>query len=311
MINVYFIVNEKAGNGKGKKQWDIIEKQITFPYKLFKTVGPDSAISFIKSIPEHNESQLVIAIGGDGTIHEVINGAAYRSDIIIGFMKAGSGNDFARGIQCFHSIQEVESFIKANGRVQTIDIGKIKAPSLNRYFVNNCGLGFDAYVTHLVNTSQVKKFFNRLHLGRLSYIYIMLRALITYEPFELEVVQKNERRHYKNVWFVTGSNQPYFGGGMKISPLSNIADSKLEITVVSNLPRWKFVLLFLTVYKGNHLQYKEVEQFIIEKVILRPNVFVHCHTDGESYLLETMEYEIEVQSNALYIAKSISQNEHF
>ena len=303
MINVHFIVNEKAGNGKGSLRWNTIEKQITFPYKLFKTTGPESATSYVKSIPEHNECHLVIAIGGDGTIHEVINGAAYRSDLIIGFIRAGSGNDFARGIQCFHSIQEVERFIKTGTEAQSIDLGKINGTSLDRYFVNNCGLGFDAYVSHLVNTSQVKKVFNRLYLGRLSYIYIMLRALFTYEPFELEIVQKNERRYYKNVWFVTGSNQPYFGGGMKISPLSNIADSKLEVTVVSNLPRWKFVLLFLTVYKGNHLQYKEVEQFTFEEAILRPNVSVHCHTDGESYVLDTLEYKIKVQSNALCIAK--------
>lgn len=302
MMKVHFIVNEQAGGNNGRRIWHKLQKEILFSYDVFITTGPLAACRYVESLERLAQTQLIVVIGGDGTVHEVINGAKGRDDLIVSFMKAGSGNDFARGIQCFHSYDEIVQFIQENSLNKWIDVASIESNHLNKSFINNCGLGFDAYICMLANNSKAKKFLNKLYLGKLSYVYIMLKALFTYKPFQLELnIDGHGRQRFDNVWFITVSNQPYFGGGMIISPNSQIADGKIEVTVVHSLPRWKFLLLFLTVYKGTHLKFKEVIHMQVEKVSCVLEEPVHCHTDGEAVLNEDTFYTITVNHKGIII----------
>lgn len=306
IMKVHFIVNERAGGYKGKKVWQAIQPQINFPYAFFKTTAPFSAANYVMSLETLEEPQLIVAIGGDGTIHEVVNGTIGRDDLIVSCMRGGSGNDFARGIHCFESFKEIASFVREQQQgTIAIDVGTIESLNLQRNFINNCGLGFDAYVCELVNNSKMKKFLNKMNLGKLSYVYIMLRALFTYKPFTISVKVDgaSEGQVYENVWFLTISNQPYFGGGMKISPNSAITDEQLEMTLVHSLPTWKFLLLFLTVYNGKHLKYREVFHRPIGKLQCELKDPVYYHTDGEAQLLDDVTYEVFVNESKLMIPK--------
>lgn len=303
MMKVHFIVNEQAGGKKGKRIWRQVQRKIAFPYELLLTTGPLAASRYVQAIERQMEAQLIVVIGGDGTIHEVVNGAQGRDDLIVSFMKAGSGNDFARGIQNFNSYEEIVSFMQKSERLKKwIDVATVQSNYVNKSFVNNCGLGFDAYVCSLVNQSKVKKFFNQLRLGKLSYVYVMIKALFTYKPFQLELeIDGQSKKHFDNVWFVAVSNQPYFGGGMKISPDSKIDDGQLEITVVHALPSWRFLLLFFTVYNGSHLNYKEVVYMSAKEIRCTISEPVHCHTDGEVVFTSDQEYAIFVSRGELIV----------
>lgn len=303
MMKVHFIVNERAGGNKGKLVWRQLKEKIDFPFEVYMTTGQLAASQYVQSLDRLVDTQLIVAIGGDGTINEVVNGAKGRDDLIISFMKAGSGNDFARGIQCFHSYEEMVDFIQYKHSLKKwIDVATIQSNHVNKSFVNNCGLGFDAYVCSLVNGSKVKKFLNNLRLGKLSYVYIMIKALFTYKPFQLEIeLDEHKKQRFNNVWFITVSNQPYFGGGMKISPHSNIEDGKVEVTIVNNLPSWKFLMLFLTVYNGSHLKYKEVLYTQAQKIHCTVSEPVHCHTDGETIETQDLAFTITVNRGQLII----------
>lgn len=302
-MKVHFIVNEKAGGNKGKWAWRKIQGKIDFPYEVFMTTAPLAASQYVQSLERQMEAQLIVAIGGDGTIHEVVNGAKGRDDLIVGFMKAGSGNDYARGVQNFNSYEEIVAFMRKSEHLKKwIDVATIESKSLNKLFVNNCGLGFDAYVAELANQSKVKKFLNKLHIGKLCYVYLMLKALLSYKPFQLEIEMDDYRKQqFDNVWFLAVSNQPYFGGGMKISPDSKIEDGQIEVTIVHNLPGWKFLILFLTVYKGAHLKYKEVVHTKVKKVRCVVSEPVHCHTDGETVFTQDVEFTMTVNRGKLII----------
>lgn len=302
-MKVHFIVNEQAGGHKGRAVWSKLQKEIGFPYQLFVTTGPLAATQYVDSIERLTDTQLIVVIGGDGTMHEVVNGAKGRDDLIVSFMKGGSGNDFARGIQCFQTYEEIVAFMQQEHSLKKwVDVATIESIHMQKSFVNNCGLGFDAYVSSLVNGSVLKKFLNKFHLGKLSYVYIMIKALFTYKPFQLEIeVDGHGIQRFNNVWFMTVSNQPYFGGGMKISPHSNIEDGQIELIVVNNLPKWKFLIVFLTVYKGAHLKYKEVVHTQFEQVRCIVSEPVHCHTDGESFFTPDRIYTIAVHRGQLII----------
>jgi diacylglycerol kinase (ATP) len=91
---------------------------------------------------------------------------------------------------------------------------------------------------------------------------------------------------FENTWFVTVSNQPYYGGGMKISPDASVVDGKLNITVVSNLSRFKFLMVFITVFWGGHIRFKEVTSFDGKNISIVTEEKVYVHADGE-YIGET------------------------
>lgn len=307
-MRLAFIVNEFAGNGRGRRVWQQMKGSLTVPYELYITSYPKHAYTLSCQLAEEatKEKQhvLLIVIGGDGTMHEVVNGCAYSEFILLGNIPAGSGNDFARGFQAFHRASEIEGYLQ-NPQREHVDIGTVEFTA-RQFFVNNCGVGFDAFVGLEANRSQMKKRFNQLRAGKLAYVFYVVTGLAKFKPFSLSVRCDEETYIFDKVWFATVSNQPYFGGGMKISPASSINDGKLEVTIVHNLSRIKFLLMFLTVFLGAHTRIKGVEQMKGEAFTLRYSRALPCHADGENLSNHTLQLQLKIQKAALNIAKIVT-----
>lgn len=296
-MELHFIINEHAGSGRGKKVWFEIKSSLTLLYKEHKTQYSGHAKDIAKTIVEStNEEILIVAVGGDGTVHEVINGVVDSKHVIVGHVSAGSGNDFKRGFYSFTNAQDIEQFLKEKNTIQQNDTGMIIWNNEQFVFVNNAGIGFDAYVTTIVNTSKVKKWFNKIGMGKLSYVYFTLIGLFTFPLFELEINVEDRKIKYENVWLACISNQPYFGGGMKISPRSIVNDGKIELTIVHNLSRVKLLLLFVTVFFGSHENMKEVSQFKAEQFTVKVKEPLLGHVDGEQLpFMKEQVIDIKVQ----------------
>lgn len=269
MKKLFFIVNIKAGNGRCIKIWDKMKAELdrqNINYRSFFTKYPKHAEEITKQIATMFDEKIeaIIAVGGDGTIHEVINGLVEFPSITIGYIPAGSGNDFSRGFSIPKSPQQALSFILKNKQKKGVlhDIGKFKIGGLTKphYFVSNLGTGFDAAVVKLTNESKMKKYLNKVKLGSLAYVGAVVRALFTYESTEMTVSINGNTTTYENVWFVTISNQKYYGGGMKIAPSANTKDGQFDIIIVHNVSRLKLLLVFGSVFLGKHTRFKEVIQ---------------------------------------------------
>jgi diacylglycerol kinase (ATP) len=188
-------------------------------------------------------------------------------------------------------------------KIIMVDCGKINNSTISKHFINNFGLGFDGFVSELVNESKVKKALNKIGLGKLSYAYFVAQALIQFRPFTLTVQNDSNEQQFENVWFATVSNQPYYGGGMNLSPTSKVDDGVLEVTVVNNLPRLKFLLLFLTVFAGKHTKFKAVTQFKIKEATFTADKLLPIHTDGETAILLEPLIRCEVVPDSVIIVK--------
>lgn len=289
MEKIYFIVNPNAKNGSCREIWRNIENELRnmeISFLAFFTEYPGHAKELAESIARkaNGISIMIAAVGGDGTLHEVVNGTAHYPNVTVGFIPGGSGNDFSRG---FHiprkSADALRLLIEKNKKQTTkIDIGKIQHNELQEtYFMNNMGVGFDAVVAKESNESDMKRLLNRISLGRLVYVYILIKKLLTFRcvPIELSIDGKDYR--YESAWFVTVSNQPYYGGGMKIAPDALPDDGLLDVTVVHELSRWKLLVVFISVFWGKHTVFKEVEQFTGKYISIRSNDEVLTHADGE------------------------------
>lgn len=221
----------------------------------------------------------------------MVNGAALYENVYIGAISAGSGNDFKRGFATFENAKQIEqffTFIDATSH----DYGIAQFNGQSKFFVNNFGVGFDALVAITANESKLKNSLNRFKLGKLSYPYFVILALFTFKPFRLTVTQDGQQKVVDNVWFTTISNQPYFGGGMNLSPTSNTSDGELEVTVVSNLSKWKLLFLFGSVFFAKHTKLKEVNQFSCKDITLVLDERMAVHADGEKQLVNDKHTEI-------------------
>ncbi|MGN7478021.1 diacylglycerol/lipid kinase family protein [Solibacillus silvestris] len=306
-MQVHFIINPYAGNGRGIKRWQQFEQQLTIQYTIHRSQYAGHTLLIAKEIAQCATKEnpiCIIAFGGDGTIHEVLNGALNFENVYIGAVAAGSGNDFARGYETFETVEQVERFTETlNSSLHDYGIASVNEEQ--RRFINNFGVGFDALVAFTANESKLKKSLNKWRLGKLSYPYYVILALFTYKPFQLAVVKNGEERHFKNVWFATVSNQPYFGGGMNLSPESNTSDGILEVTIVSNLSKRKLLFLFGSVFLAKHTRLKEVHQFSAKDIQLIFDQPVMAHADGEKQKLAHGQNKIQltVHKKAWKLAK--------
>ncbi|MDR7000511.1 diacylglycerol kinase family lipid kinase [Neobacillus niacini] len=311
MKTIYFIINPKAGNGACKKVWSKIENQLKgeqIPYIAFFTDYPGHAKILAAQIAVRSKEQtIIIAVGGDGTMHEVVNGVVHYNNITLGFIPGGSGNDFSRGFQLPSEPElALKVLIRLIQKEAAVDIGKIvRENQADCYFINNMGVGFDALISYEVNRSKIKSVLNKRSLGRLVYVYFLLIKLFTYKRSTIQLSIDGKKHIFEHTWFVTVSNQPFYGGGMKIAPDAEPNDGVLDITVVHQLSRLKLLLVFISVFWGKHVLFKEVKSFKGKNIFIQSSSPLYAHADGEH--IGYVPLKIQLKSKAL---KIVTRKQH-
>lgn len=288
MRKYFFIVNPNAGGGNCKKVWKQVEAKLRtekIDYQVFFTEYQGHGSYLSKKISDSYQSDVItiIAIGGDGTIHEVANGLKDKPDIPIGFIPAGSGNDFSRGYQVpKNPLQALENILTyRQGESKKFDVGHFESKDYEGIFTSSIGIGFDALIADVTNKAFYKRWLNKVNLGFLAYVITLLRLLFTFKPFDAQINIDNKAYSYENTWLIAINNIPYYGGGMKINPTASPEDGVLDVCVVNNLSKWKLLLLFLTVFNGGHIRLKEVTLLKGKNITIDTSRPVPFHTDGE------------------------------
>lgn len=305
MKQLYFIINPQAKSGSSMKIWDEIRKELELRSIQFKSLFTEHrghATMLAQSIgrKQGGEEAIIIVVGGDGTFHEVLNGVAGNSHVRLGFVPAGSGNDFRRGFRIPKN--PISAFRYAIERIMEppalVDTGKmVDCHEKETHFVNSIGAGFDALISKEANESRLKKRLNKISLGNLVYAYLVLKRVSSFRRTKVTVVVDGVPHHFEDTLFVCVSNQPYYGGGMRISPKASVIDGMLNITVVHQLSGIKFLFFFITVFWGGHLRFKEVKNLIGTEISIETEEPFPVHADGE-YVGET-PITIHTNSKAL------------
>lgn len=285
-----FIINPTAGNGRAKRIYekllhDSIYRELNPRYYFTKYSGHAEVI--VEQISDEIDGQPVkgiVVIGGDGTLHEVVNGLHLRH-LPISFIPAGSGNDFARGMKLSKSPEATLKAIRNNGRTVDYWLGEFVASGFqNRRFINCIGFGFDAVVAASANKSRYKKLFNQFFLGSVIYILSLLKQLFFYKPISITVTLDGKEKTFSRCLFFIVNNHPYIGGGMKVNPHAVNNEDTYSIIVVDSISKWKVLALFGTVFSGRHLRFKGVSTFEARDITLKSSTKqpVPMQVDGET-----------------------------
>ncbi|WP_062233710.1 diacylglycerol/lipid kinase family protein [Fictibacillus sp. FJAT-27399] len=304
-----FIIH--ANNKKAQKTWKAVKKILSaedVPYRSYYTESEGHALEIAKKISYINRDQIeaIITVGGDGTIHEVINGLKDMPEVPVGFLPGGSGNDIIRGLG-FNKKKSLayilkRSLLNKQNPNKVIDAGVLSFPGnkrRNELFVSTAGIGFDGEVTKLTNRSWYKKWFQRFGAGNFAYTVSMFRLLFSYTPVDAAVTVDGCEHQFSSVWLIAAGNMPYYGGGMKICPSARPDDGLLELCIVHGLHPLKLLFLFVTVFSGNHKELDGVTILEGRRISIASKEPLTVQADGE--LLGTTPVECSVIPSALSI----------
>lgn len=270
-FHYYLLVNQAAGGGNGKKVSDQIcslMKQQNYSFTTYLTQYPDHELELVAELAEHtlrpfdSESTkeyfpLLVVIGGDGTLHQVINQLKMMGkERPIAYIPAGSGNDFARGIGLPRETEQAFQRIIHTTQPRSVNILTYEEAIQERsgISVNNIGIGLDAAIVHHTNHSVTKENLNKYNLGSFSYIASVIHVLFKQKGFPILIEANGQTYHYDKAFLCTTTNHPYFGGGVGIAPMADINKTTLDLVVVERLPMYKIAwLIFLLLRKKHHL----------------------------------------------------------
>jgi YegS/Rv2252/BmrU family lipid kinase len=254
-------------------------------------------------IAEKAESQgykTVVAMGGDGTIHEVINGLmAIPSEKrpALGIVPIGTGNDFAF---CMNISRDPETALRNvySRKPSSIDIGSIREDnSRQEYFMNTLGMGFDATVN--IHSRNVPIF-----QGFMIYFLAVFRTMIqNYRPFRIQYTIDGNEYEKKTLMF-TVANGKREGGGFLLAPNASQTDGLLNYTVVDVISRLQMLSAIPYFLKGSHTDLKYVETGTAKTITIRSDLPLWIHTDGEIFAglsSQIKEITIEVVPNAIQL----------
>ncbi|HSG45802.1 MAG TPA: diacylglycerol kinase family protein [Anaerolineales bacterium] len=263
------------------------------------TVYPGHAIDLAKSSEGYD---MVIAMGGDGTVHEVMNGlmripADKRP--ILGVVPVGSGNDFAHGIGA--SIKPTEALSRAiNGEPSTVDLGLMTDENGRKeYFDNTLGIGFGAMVT--INSHKLP-----LLRGFLMYLVSVLQTIIIdHNPIKMQI-DVDGKKFEDNVIYLILCNGPREGGGFHVAPDAKIDDGILNYAMIANVGRLMMFRIVPEVMNGTHGRFKQVTLDTCKKFTLSADRPLYIHADGEIFSgpgTNIRKVSFEVLPNALKVVR--------
>lgn len=285
-----FIVNPNARSGLGQKVWDKLEAILIaekVDYEVYFTKYQKHATKITEKVSSDGNEHTVVALGGDGTVNEVINGICNFDKTILGYIPIGSSNDFARGLSLPKKPVEALRNILDCPNLHPMNVGELTYKNKIRRFAVSAGIGFDADICHEAVVSHVKFFLNKLKLGKLTYVCIALHRLFVTKPCTVTVTMDGQESiDFPSTYFVGLMNNKYEGGGVKFCPKAQNDDDKLDVIVASNIPKSKVLFLIPLALFGWHTPFKGIHIYTCKHIDVHAEQALPLHTDGEPIFLQ-------------------------
>jgi YegS/Rv2252/BmrU family lipid kinase len=298
-----FIVNPIAGQGFGKLALPEIERRAhenSMEYKITSTDHPGHAIDLAREAAVGGMEN-VVAVGGDGTANEVLNGLMQarnqgHRNTRMGIIGIGRGNDFAYGFGIPPGLQDGFKVIQ-NGLHRFMDVGYVVGGDYpqGRYFGNGVGIGFDA----VVGFEALK--LTHLH-GFLNYIVAALRTIFLFFDAPLVQIEYDEKMITQPSLMVSIMNGRRMGGGFMMAPEALPDDGLLDLCIAGQLSRIGILKMIPRFMKGTQATHPKIKMGQSEKIhVVAIKDSLPAHADGETICTAGSELRVEIVKRPLEI----------
>jgi YegS/Rv2252/BmrU family lipid kinase len=290
-LRAVFLVNPAADNGATGRRWPEIANRAA--------AAGLSGDALLSERPGHltelarraadDGAELLIVVGGDGTVYEVVNGVAGRTDVELAIVPRGTGRDFVRTYRIPHRLDAALRTAR-DGRVQEIDLGLARFRSwegeaAEAYFANIASAGMSGAIAKRANET------GKPLGGKVSYFWATLAVFARWRTSEITVRVENESRRAR-MHDVVAANGRYFGGGMMIAPEAEPDDGVFDVLLIGNLTKRDLLLTLPKTYRGKHLPHPKAELLRGSTVEIDASEPLPVELDGEQPGTTPARFEI-------------------
>lgn len=259
-MSAFVVVNPRSGGGRTGREWPQIARALQDVYPgmdaAMTTRRGEAAQLVANALGEgHRE---IVAIGGDGTINEAINGlfdaaGPVAPDAVLGFVTSGTGGDFRKSFGIGAGFGAAIARLK-EAKPKPIDVGRVTCLSsagisTTRYFVNIASLGLSGVIVDAVNRARIAKLFG----GRFAFAFHSALAMLTYQN---RMIRLRVDRSFDEIALVSTlaiANGQYFGGGMRVAPQAIADDGLFDVVVMGGTSRRRALADMKLIYSGDHI----------------------------------------------------------
>ena len=307
------IYNPIAGNGRAQAHWPLVERALLeegIKFDVAATSAPLEAREFAQQAPQ--KYSRIIAIGGDGTINEIVNGLMRASGehetIPLGIVPLGNGDDFAKmippetpiGSRPFDWKSAVQKI--ARGQTKLFDVGRISGdrprPELGsgpHYFVNSFDVGFGPKTAQ--NLTTIPPYFK----GLSAYLAAIIKTLIKFPALDLHL-QLDDQLPFEQPTTITAvMNGRCLGNGFWFCPEARADDGVFDLMVSEKVGRLTILRMIPKLMRGTHVNEPIVSMYQAQRVVIESKKPIPVETDGEIPYLEARHLELEVLHKRLRV----------
>lgn len=282
------IVNPEAGGGRARENAKAIEELLggrKIPCEISWTRDSDDVARLVDLASSSAEQPVVV--GGDGTVG-VAAGTLAHSDVALGVVPSGRGNDLARVLGIPTDPASALEVI-LDGSTRRIDLGEANG----RRFVGIASLGFDSDANRIANDA-------RMLTGSAVYAYAAVKAWLGWRPARFEVRCTGSDSETYEGWSVAIANNSTYGGGMRIAPDARLDDGLFDVVMVSGRDRLGFARMLPTIYRGGHLRSPYVKVVRARRVQVDADRPFTVYADGDALCDLPMTAEVIPSAIALF-----------
>ena len=283
-----FIINPLAGEKKGKKikrATEIIKNKLgtagieyAFHYTEYAKHATELAASLIK-----NGATNIIVVGGDGTLHEVLNGFSDFDRVNLGLIPCGTGNDFANAVGIPENPEKALEII-TGGTPKYTDF--MQMPTVRG--MNIIGMGLDVDVLRRYEKAKRKT--------KLTYTLCLIKSLFKFKYSDFDVETNGEKVNYHSIIACVANGHRY-GGGISICPPAKPFDGKLDFVAMKKMNKLKLIGGFIKLKKGKVLSLPQSVHFTATDIKITPKGNYTVNVDGQLY--DDIPFSIKIVSDTL------------
>lgn len=286
-----FIINPLAGGKNGKRMKKNIalienrlnEKQVKYNFHF--TERARHATELTEKIIKNGATD-VIVVGGDGSLHEVLNGFSDFDKVSMGIIPCGTGNDFANALKLpSDTIKALDVVLESEPKYTDF----MQMPTVRG--LNVIGMGIDVEV--------LKRYESLKKKNKFGYTKCLIKTLMDFEYTDFDTEIDGKKGESYRSFIAAVANGHRLGGGLEICPVADPSDKKLDFVAVREMPKLKIINAFIKLKQKKILSLKEAVHKLVEKIKITVPFPYTVNVDGELY--ENIPFEISVVSDTLRV----------
>ena len=286
-MSTVFLVNPASANGSTGRKWPVLARRAAELGLRGDALISERAGQLTELAAEavHAGATRLVVVGGDGTVHEVVNGLlGAAGDAEIALLSRGTGTDFARSLGLPLKFDKAVR-VALDGRVRTIDAGRATFHHGEAWFANFAGAGISGAIARDANSS------SKALGGKVSFMVSTVKVFARWKSAGVEAAVGGETRRGQ-MFEIVAMNGPYAAGGMKIAPEALMDDGLLDTVLFGDVTKLDFMTTFPKIYSGRHLGHPKIELVRGASVTIESDPPLPVVLDGEQPGTTPARFEI-------------------